>query len=229
MAELLAKYGLPGTFYIPIRNAEGRAVLPSSELRALGQKFEIGSHTRDHMYLHKTTSTIMEEQITTGKSMLEDSLGHSVSGFAYPGGKNNAMVRAAVARAGFEYARTTENFRLDPPSDVYRISTTLQIFPHRRSTYVRNLIARGHPSARARVFLRAVAANNIFTLMCETLQLARETGGVFHIWGHSWEIDEFGLWQTLEDFLAYASREVVDKECIPNAGLAGLSHPEFAQ
>ncbi|MGB6598726.1 MAG: hypothetical protein WBE70_16550, partial [Candidatus Acidiferrum sp.] len=28
-----------------------------------------------------------------------------------------------------------------------------------------------------------------------------ERGGVFHLWGHSWEIDEQGQWENLEMFL----------------------------
>ena len=27
------------------------------------------------------------------------------------------------------------------------------------------------------------------------------TGGVFHLWGHSWEIEQFGLWKELETLL----------------------------
>jgi hypothetical protein len=27
------------------------------------------------------------------------------------------------------------------------------------------------------------------------------TGGVFHLWGHSWEIEKYGLWKELEMLL----------------------------
>ena len=38
-----------GTFYVPRRNLEGRAVLTTSELRTLGAGVEIGGHTADHV------------------------------------------------------------------------------------------------------------------------------------------------------------------------------------
>ena len=30
-------------------------------------------------------------------------------------------------------------------------------------------------------------------------------GGVFHLWGHSWELEEHGQWQRLEDVLKFMS------------------------
>ena len=31
-------------------------------------------------------------------------------------------------------------------------------------------------------------------------------GGVFHIWGHSWELEEGGLWSAFEEVLRYVAR-----------------------
>ncbi len=28
-----------------------------------------------------------------------------------------------------------------------------------------------------------------------------QRGGIFHLWGHSWEIEEHGLWATLDELL----------------------------
>lgn len=28
---------------------------------------------------------------------------------------------------------------------------------------------------------------------------------VFHLWGHSWEIEKYGMWEELEKFLEYVS------------------------
>jgi hypothetical protein len=30
-------------------------------------------------------------------------------------------------------------------------------------------------------------------------------GGIYHIWGHSWEVDEHGDWERLEDVFRYIS------------------------
>jgi len=34
-----------------------------------------------------------------------------------------------------------------------------------------------------------------------------EDGGIFHLWGHSWEVDGHGDWEKLEDVLRYISRK----------------------
>ena len=33
-----------------------------------------------------------------------------------------------------------------------------------------------------------------------------QNGGVWHLYGHSWEIDELGLWNELEEILDYISK-----------------------
>ena len=30
-----------------------------------------------------------------------------------------------------------------------------------------------------------------------------EDGGIWHLWGHSWEIDQLGLWDELAEMLDY--------------------------
>jgi hypothetical protein len=35
-----------------------------------------------------------------------------------------------------------------------------------------------------------------------TLEHVLKSGGVFHAWGHSWEIEEMGEWQNLERVFA---------------------------
>ena len=32
-----------------------------------------------------------------------------------------------------------------------------------------------------------------------------EQGGVWHLWGHSWEIDELGQWEPMREMLDYVS------------------------
>ena len=35
------------------------------------------------------------------------------------------------------------------------------------------------------------------------LSHALERGGVFHLWGHSWELEQTGQWQRLEEVLRF--------------------------
>jgi len=85
----------------------------------------------------------------------------------------------------------------------FEIPTTLQIFPHPKLNYIKNLV-------RARRFesLQVYLANR--TWLGNWLELAErlfdsvlQNGGIWHLWGHSWEIDELGLWEDLKKILDY--------------------------
>ena len=83
LADLLEKHGIAVMFHEPSRNVRkaGRSCGPS-EIRCLGQHFEIGGHTRDHIMLTQLKPDLAAQQIDNNKKWLEDSLGGEVSGFA---------------------------------------------------------------------------------------------------------------------------------------------------
>ncbi|MEO9186674.1 MAG: polysaccharide deacetylase family protein, partial [Kofleriaceae bacterium] len=128
VAELLATYGFRGTFYVPRRNLEGRAVLSRRELATLGAQFEIGGHSYDHVRLTRVPTAAAAHQVYAIKAALEDELGRSIAGFCYPGGAHDRSVRELVRRAGFRYARTIENLWLAGPIDPFQLPTTLQLY-----------------------------------------------------------------------------------------------------
>jgi len=49
---------------------------------------------------------------------------------------------------------------------------------------------------------------------------------VFHLWGHSWELEEHDLWGELESFLAYARDRVPPAQRVDNA--ASIAAPSEA-
>ena len=132
VAELLTRYGLPGTFYVPLSNS--RPTLSTAEIRGLSQQFEIGAHTVNHVRLTALADSEAQEQVTDSKKQLEDILGKPCSIFCFPGGSLDA--RGAIS--------VTE-----------------------RAAYI---------------------------------------GGVFHLCGHSWEIEENGQWRVLDETLAAISK-----------------------
>jgi len=48
-------------------------------------------------------------------------------------------------------------------------------------------------------------------------------GGIFHLWGHSWEIEEFGGWALLDDFLRYAADRILPARRFDNYEAYGLA------
>jgi peptidoglycan/xylan/chitin deacetylase (PgdA/CDA1 family) len=211
VGDLLGRFGLSGTFYVPNRNREGRPVMTKETLRSLASQCEIGSHTRDHTYLDTLGDLEMERQIAEGKQELEQTLGRAVPTFCYPGGRVDRRIKRAVAAAGFASARTVENLRTDAGTDRWMIPTTLQFYPHRRLALMRNFVKRGHLAARAPALLRLTSERDWQAGMRRLLERTAVRGGVFHLWGHSWELEERQLWPALESFLAIVAA------CAPTA------------
>jgi peptidoglycan/xylan/chitin deacetylase (PgdA/CDA1 family) len=221
VADLLTTHGFAGTFYVPRSNREGRPVMTTAELRTLGASFEIGGHSFDHVPLTGLSARERDRQLRDGKRRVEDELGRAIIGFCYPGGAHDRTVRQAVRAVGFRYARTVTNLSLDPPRDRYQVGTTLQLFPHRRLTYMRNFARRGDWRARARPLEICLRDGTLDGCLEHVLRFAVQRGGVFHLWGHSWEIEAHGLWGALERFLRVAGGLVAREQRIPNAAIIG--------
>ncbi len=205
VADLLGEHGFAGTFYVPRRNCEGRPVMSATELRALDSRFEIGGHSIDHVRLVELPPSERARQIADSKQQIEHDLGHAISGFCYPGGEYDRGVRDAVRDAGYRYARTITNLSIEPPTDRFRLATTIQLFPHPRAVLVRNFVRGGGWRQRSRPLTVCLATGSLSSRLEQLLRFALERGGVFHLWGHSWEIEERGLWTELERFLRLAS------------------------
>ncbi len=205
LGDLLDKFGLKATFFVPIRNCERRPVMSNSALLRLDGRFEIGSHTLDHIPLATLPREECTRQIVEGKDALEQQLGHGVDGFCYPRGKWNSSVRGTVVDAGCSYARTVENFRLDSGSDCFSLPTTMQMFPHGRQVLLRNFIRYGNYDARLKTFSLGLQSNDWMDLFLRLLDTDLDDANVLHIWGHSWEIEEQALWTKLESLFSVAA------------------------
>jgi peptidoglycan-N-acetylglucosamine deacetylase len=201
VAELLANYGLPGTFYVPLQ-AE-RRVLDTEQIRDLSSSFEVGAHTVHHTPLTGLSPDLAKEEITRSRHVLEQITGRECLMFCFPQGKFNRAHIPMLRKAGFAAARTVEMMSIEAPlamDGLLLMPTTVQVFSHRAPALVRNLAKR-------------VAARNLchWLVHCRRfdwlavvesfLQLAKCRGGVFHLWGHSWEVDEHNQWDRLEEAL----------------------------
>src|ERR1035437_1451077 len=82
-AELLSKYGLQATFYIPARNPE-RPVMSEVQIRELASAFEIGAHTLNHVPLKSLPESQAWAEISGSKQWVEDTIGKPAVSFCYP-------------------------------------------------------------------------------------------------------------------------------------------------
>jgi peptidoglycan/xylan/chitin deacetylase (PgdA/CDA1 family) len=80
---------------------------------------EIGSHTFDHADLTTVPPDRLQVELQGSKQMLEGLLGAPVPDFAYPAGRHDPAVEAAVAAAGYESASTTEPGTMHTATDRF--------------------------------------------------------------------------------------------------------------
>jgi peptidoglycan/xylan/chitin deacetylase (PgdA/CDA1 family) len=191
LAQLLQKYHLAATFYISPASREfsEKDLLSEQDIRSLSECFEIGGHTLHHPNLAQVPLSFAIDNIRAGKDMLESVTGKKLQSFAYPYGAYTEEVQKAVLNLGFTLARTTKRFSIEASGDYSVLSTTTHVYTH-----LSDIVQ----LAKYRTIQWQKLARYFFD---QTVEI----GGVFHLWGHSWEIDKNNQWSHLEDFFAYIS------------------------
>ena len=175
LASLLKKYNLQGTFFIP-SNCE----LSERQIKELGKDFEIGGHTISHpMDLKQLSDYDLYDEISGNKRWLEYLLDREIDYFCYPRGRYNERVIRELKKVGFKKARTTIVGDISEPDevDLFRINTTIHVHPEKVEYHGRNWVE---------------VANEFWEKALNT------ENSQFHIWGHSWELTKFDLWDDLE-------------------------------
>ena len=142
-----------------------------------------------------------------------------MQGFCYPGGKLRPGSAATVRDAGFSYARTTENFRVDCGVDRLLVPTSLQFFPHPRQVLLRNFVTRGHWGRRLALATACLTTADFEQRLRGALDTCLRADAGFHLWGHSWEIDRHGLWPQLDRFFTHVAATVAPSSRLTNAAL----------
>ncbi|MBO0745861.1 MAG: polysaccharide deacetylase family protein, partial [Candidatus Dormibacteraeota bacterium] len=108
---ILSQYHFTATTFIIsgfIDDANGHS-MRSWQLRAINQAgIEIGAHTFNHLDLTTLSPAQVQNELGPPKATLEKLIGKPVLDFAYPAGRYNSSVVAAVQAAGYESAVTTQ-------------------------------------------------------------------------------------------------------------------------
>ncbi len=196
--DLLHKYGLTATFYIPGNNHE-RVMLDPSHVREIDRHFEVGSHTWTHIRLTWLTPERAKQEVIDGKKYSEDTVGHEVISFCYPGGKYNHRIEEDVKEAGFLAARTCRYFLNDYPKNPFSwdISTYANTYP--AYVQVRHcLLEKNFRGAYEYLTTYKATVPWMAQFIC-ALEDVSCNGGMAHLYFHSWEIDQNGEWDKLEE------------------------------
>jgi hypothetical protein len=130
-----------------------------------------------------------------------------------------------IARAGYLGLRTVELTSLDSPrrkAGLLLMPTTIQAYPHGNLAFAQNAIKRAAFGNLWRFVVHGRSAE--WPTLAQSLLLhALKFGGVFHLWGHSWELQETGQWQRLEELLRFMSRFVSQATPLTNGQISQRS------
>ena len=216
VADLLTKYGVRGTFYAPMRAQNGTMTV--AQIRELGRGFEIGAHTLDHVTLTRANEHQAWQQIEGSKSWLEDSTGLPCLMFCPPEGKYSGRHLKMVQKAGYLGLRSVELASLDcprPKAGLMLMPTSVQAHPHSRVVFCKNAVKRAAFGNLWRYVVHG-RSTDWPALAGSLLRRAIEAGGVFHLWGHSWELQQTGQWQRLDEVLRIMSQFARDSLVLAN-------------
>lgn len=173
-ADLLRDIGLDATFYIPT-NCE----LSDEEVKSISGDFEVGGHTTSHPVDMKLLSDeLLHSEIDDNRKWLADVTGKPPTKFCYPRGRYDDRVMRVVRHCGYHQARTTLVGYTREPLDAFRRHTTVHCFQR--------------PEYGSTPWLQYAIIK---------LSEATSINGYFHLWFHSWEIEENDDWRNLETIL----------------------------
>lgn len=195
LAEILYKYGINGTFYICAEKDNLNNIFNKLEtIKIKNMGFEIGSHSSTHKKLIKINDLTYE--ILSSKNKLEYKLNCIINCFCYPYNLSNKKVKNKVKLAGYKFARTSNHTYLSLTEDPYECPVTLHASNH-------------SPLQATKLIISSVISPlNIFDWKWRAISIFKKglkRGGIWHLYGHSWEIEKYRYWKRLEEVLKYIS------------------------
>ena len=139
---------------------------------------EVAGHSSTHPLLDQLAPSQAMKEIVDDRIRLEEQFGKLVRGFAYPYGTYSDVVVELLRAAGIVYARTVEShhsFKL--PQDWLRLGATCH-----------------HDDP----MLMKLAGEFVS-------QTPERDSWLFYLWGHSYEFEQHGNWDVIENFLKTVS------------------------
>lgn len=214
--ELHNKYEIPGMFFIPTKNREGRSVLTGGDLKNSESKYvQFGGHTENHTYLTDIPFAGVESEVKNNKDYLENILGHSVDHFCFPGGKYNDAIMHTV-RKYYTTVRTADTMCFNNSSGL--IKPAFHFYPRGVKSLIGNAVRNG--SYKEGLYVLRNRKRDYFDLIMGMLDMHANDDAVIIIWGHSWEIELMGLWEKLDNLFKRLYAEYLS-DCVEYGALFG--------
>jgi hypothetical protein len=172
LVDLFNRYGLKGTFNLNASRVGAEGVVAEAEVKSLYAGHEVANHFYSHPYPTRIPGEQVLLQVLEDRRRLEALSGGLIDGLAYPFGDWNAEVIAALKACGIRYARTT------------KATETFGFMPEEWLAW--------HPTCHDRAATPALM-DKFFTV-----RTWDRNARLFYIWGHSYEFDREGGWESME-------------------------------
>jgi peptidoglycan/xylan/chitin deacetylase (PgdA/CDA1 family) len=125
-AQTLRTLGWSGVLNLQVSRLDTRGGLTRAQVRTLiADGWEIDAHSVTHPDLRTVSAKRLQQEVAGSRHAIRRTFGVPADFFAYPYGRSNARVRAAVRRAGFLGATTIVRGLASPQADPFALRRVL--------------------------------------------------------------------------------------------------------
>ncbi len=119
---IMKEFGFTGTVYVCTSFTGKNNYLTWDEMKTLNDAgIEIGSHTKNHVDLKTVSATVLNDEVSGSKKILEENLGVPVTSFCYPIGAYDDKTPPAVKQVGYDSAVTVVYGHATPKNNFFLI------------------------------------------------------------------------------------------------------------
>ena len=183
LLEIMAKYGLKGTFNINsgcLGNKEWRRLTLDEILNLYpGTGNEVAVHGVKHLSLADQSDDMVIREVMQDRDTLEQAFGMVIRGMAYANGSCDDRVAELVGKCGIVYSRTVVSTeRFDLPENWLLMPATCH-----------------HNNPRLMELAETFLAEDV-----SKVYYPHRKPKLFYLWGHSYEFNDNDNWNVIEDF-----------------------------
>ncbi len=170
LVEIFNRHGIKGTFHLNSDKFDAGSKVTSNEVAALYSGHEVSCHTSTHPFLERVPDMEIAQQILTDKARLEELCGYVVRGMSYPFGTHSSRCVEILRALGMKYSRTTASHGGFSLPDDFMLWNPTC---HHKGGVMEKL---------------------------EKFKANKSPLSLLYVWGHSYEFDNDGNWELIEEF-----------------------------
>lgn len=207
--ELHKKYDIPGMFFVPNFNKEGRDVLsPEMIKNASSDLISFGGHTITHSYLPTIPAEDLDKELKDNRDYLSEITGKPIEHFCLPGGKYDSEL-LKVCYKYFKTVRTADTMNFNCNGTLCK--PAFHFYPRGKKSMLVNALRSKNIFGAFKVAFSF--SKSYYDIIYKFIDSSKNKDTVIVIWGHSWELEKLNLWAELEKLMKYVS-ENYKESCV---------------